>query len=115
MEFAPWEMDHSRQGGPGPSGKVMDRLGVSARMAAALVERSKSELVSLWRDTPNDEDLFEMMDGLKEAAEIMESIAAMIEAANMRLLIAVHAYAAEIGGDTWAEVEGNDAEQTASA
>jgi hypothetical protein len=115
MDFAPWEMDHPpRQ--PGPSGKVMDHLGISARFAAAFVERSKSELINLWRDRPNNgDDLFELMDNLQEAAEIMKSIAAMVETAHMRLLIAVHPYAAEIGGDTWAEVEGNDAEQTASA
>jgi hypothetical protein len=112
MDFTPWEMDHP-PGQPGPSAKLMQRLGISARTAAALVERSKSELISAWRDTPNDEAdaLFEMMDDLQEAAEIMKSVAAMVQTAHLRLLIAVHAYSAEIGGAVWAEVEGNTTEE----
>jgi hypothetical protein len=111
MDFTPWKMDHV-PGQPGPSGKVMNRLGVAARMAAAVVERSKSELISLWRNTAaGDEAVFEMMDSFGEAAEIMKSLAAMAETAQMRLLVAAHAYAAESGGDVWAEVEGNAADQ----
>ena len=100
MDFTPWKMDHP-PGQPGPSAKTMHHLGVSARTAAALVERSKSELISLWRDTPNDEAeaLFEMMDSLQESAEIIKSLAAMVQTAHLRLLVAAHAVAAEIGGD----------------
>jgi hypothetical protein len=115
MDFTPWKMDHP-PGQPGPSAKVMNRRGVSARTAAALIERSKSELISLWRGTSNDdaEDLFEMMDSLQEAAEIMKSMAFMVQTAHLRLLVAVHAYSAEIGGDVWAKVQENPADQTVS-
>jgi hypothetical protein len=34
MEFEPWKMNHP-PGKPGPSGKVMNNLGVAARFAAA--------------------------------------------------------------------------------
>jgi hypothetical protein len=102
MEFEPWKMDHP-PGKPGPSAKAMNHLGVSARISAGLVERSKSELIGLWRDTTSHEALFQTLDSLQEAAEIMKSLASMIENAHLRLLVAVHAYAAEIGVDT--EVE----------
>jgi Ribbon-helix-helix protein, copG family len=71
------------------------------------------QLISAWRDTPNGEAdaLFEMMDDLQEAAEIMKSVAAMVQTAHLRLLIAVHACSAEIGGAVWAEVEGNTTEE----
>jgi hypothetical protein len=88
----------------GKSGNPLRLPKLSARIAAALVERSKDELVTLWRDTSNDEGLFQTMDALQEAGEVMKSLAAMIETAHLRMLIAVHAYAAEIGGDTWAQV-----------
>jgi hypothetical protein len=99
MEFEPWKMDHA-PGKPGPSARAMNHLGVSARIGAGLVERSKNELIGLWRDMTDHKALFQTMDSVQEAAEIMKSLAGMIENAHLRLLIAVHAYAAEMSIDT---------------
>lgn len=94
MDFTPWKMDHP-PGRPGPSREVTDNLGISARFAAVFVERSKSELISMWQDEPNQEELFEMVDHLQEAAEIMMAMAAMVQTAHLRLLVAAHAVVEE--------------------
>jgi hypothetical protein len=94
MDFAPWKMDHP-PGQPGPSRKVMDNLGVSARFAAAFVERSKSELIGMWQDEPNQEELFDLVDNLQEAAEKMMAMVAMVQTAHLRLLVAAHAVVEE--------------------
>ena len=101
MDFTPWKMDHPPVR-PGPSREVTDNLGISARFAAVFVERSKSELISMWQDEPNQEELFEMVDHLQEAAEIMMAMAAMVQTAHLRLLVAAHAV-----------VEANTAEHSA--
>jgi hypothetical protein len=89
MDFEPWHRTPDMQ--PDelvPSNEVLREFGVYARMAYAIMLRTKPELMEM----PNtlDEDKVEnMMANLLSTAEEMKQIVSMIESAYMRMLVAL--------------------------
>jgi hypothetical protein len=84
LDFKPWPKSNPPDK-PGRSAEFMGELGISARFAAAIVQRTKQELVNIHR-TIDHEHIDQLMGNLFESAEQMKAMANMLEVACMRLL-----------------------------
>jgi hypothetical protein len=86
VDFEPWPKSDPPDK-PGPSAKYMHGLGISARFAAATVQRTKKELIEM-HQTIDGESLDELMANMLDASEQFKLLAHVAEVACQRLLIA---------------------------
>jgi hypothetical protein len=63
----------------------MRELGISARFAAAITQRTKKELIDIHQSIDHDQ-IDQLMGNLFESAEQMKAMANMLDVAYMRLL-----------------------------
>jgi hypothetical protein len=85
--------------------KTTDALGIDCRLAAAVLGRTKPQLVEMAREllqADTTDGYFELVDRLMATREWLGSITATVEDASKRLLIAAYASALEL------EVVGED-------
>jgi hypothetical protein len=75
-----------------PSDNALARFGVPARLACAVVFRTRDELIDMY-DKVDYEEVDKMMTSISEASEGLKQILTMLDAAYIRLLAAASAHA----------------------
>jgi hypothetical protein len=76
-------------------GQTVDALGVDLRISANLLKKTKAELITGSRGLGED-SLLELIDSLHQSVELFKSYAALVGAAEVRLLVAASIVAAEV-------------------
>jgi hypothetical protein len=79
-----------------PSRKVMDALGLTARIAYSIMLRSRADLIEMHK-TIEHEAVDELMGNLAEASEELKGLASMVETAYMRVLASAARHAVNGG------------------
>jgi hypothetical protein len=93
--FDPWQRDRDMNSKELlPSNQTLLNCGVPARIAYAMMLKSKEELIEMF-DKLELEDIDSMMASIVESAETLKAIASMLEMADTRMLVA--ACARELG------------------
>ncbi|MGD9837700.1 MAG: hypothetical protein AB7U74_07665 [Afipia sp.] len=91
ISFEPWTRGPEMK--PGeliPSNEALLNCAIPSRMAYAVMLRTKKQLVDMF-DEIDLEHIDNMMASIADAAERLKSIVCMLEAADMRLLVAASA------------------------
>jgi hypothetical protein len=86
VEFQPWT--RRPDGKMLPSAELMKQIGISARLAYAILLRTKAELMDM-RKQVGDEALDEVMNGMQADREAAKELVKMMEAAQLRMISAV--------------------------
>jgi len=86
-DWEPWEHDPT----PGPSAEKMNSLGFYCRTAAAIMARTKTQLVES-QDSMNVEETDKLAAGLMDTAETLKAMASVTETAYLRLMCATAAH-----------------------
>jgi hypothetical protein len=88
MEFAPWKLEAGQA--LIPDAKSVEEIGVQARLAHAMMLRTKAQLVEAW-NALSDEARDEFLTNSQESIAIVEEMLVLMKAAQSRFLVAASA------------------------
>lgn len=87
MKFKPWPKPSKLE----PSSQLMYELGITARVAHAVMQRSKEQLIDMFEEL-DFKSACELFAALQTTGEALESLAGMVKAAELRVLVAATAH-----------------------
>ena len=87
LDWTPWEKIDKL----GPSAETMSYFGIYCRVSAAIMVRTKAELIETHTKLEHDA-VDEMLAGMQDTAERLKALAFMVEAAYLRVLSSASAH-----------------------
>ena len=87
LDWEAWEETDK----PGPGAETMNYLGFYSRLSAAIMTRTKAELVKIASEI-EDEEMDKLLAGLMDTGEMLKALASVTESAYARSLAAISAH-----------------------